>query len=124
MRIAINGLGTMGRSLVRVLKENGLLFLLTPNRKFRLLPFQRPFNSDHYQEFTAKQFMKVLKNNFKNVEVKGTRAKDWIEEIERKRVQKSSIRAYKRHPFVRILKLILPSVQKTILGVLFVTACI
>jgi len=32
-----------------------MLFITTFNRKFRLLPLQRPFNPEHYQEFTAKK---------------------------------------------------------------------
>lgn len=73
----------------RVLKKHGLLFILTPNRKFRLLPFQRPFNPEHYQEFTAKKLVKVLETYFDDVEIKGLRAKEWIEEIERRRVRRS-----------------------------------
>lgn len=92
----------------RVLKEKGLLFILTPNRKFRLLPFQRPFNPEHYQEFTAKKLLKDLKTNFENVEIKGTQAKDWIAEIERNRIRKSPFLVYVRDPFYRFLNIILP----------------
>lgn len=93
----------------RVLKEKGLLFIVTPNRKFRLMPFQRPFNPEHYQEFTAKGLLKILKTTFEDVVIKGTRSKEWIEEIERKRVRKSPFRAYLHDPFYRLLNMILPT---------------
>jgi SAM-dependent methyltransferase len=84
----------------RVLKNGGLFFIATPNRKFRLLPFQRPFNPQHYQEFTAKGLSKVLKTTFQ-VQIKGIRAKQRVEEIERKRVRKSPFRTYIYYPFYR-----------------------
>jgi len=62
-----------------------------------LMPFQRPFNSEHYQEFTAKGLLRVLEKNFGNVQIKGIRAKKWIEEIERRRVRKSPLIKIKKH---------------------------
>lgn len=53
----------------RVLKKGGLFFCITPNRKFRLLPFQKPFNLEHYQEFTAKKLLKILKTIFNEVQI-------------------------------------------------------
>jgi len=82
----------------RVLKKKGVLFIATPNRKFRLMPFQKPFNPEHYQEFTLKGLQKILKNIFRNVQIKGIKANNFIEEIESKRVQKSFYRAYIRNP--------------------------
>ncbi|NQT04250.1 MAG: class I SAM-dependent methyltransferase [Planctomycetes bacterium] len=99
----------------RVLKMNGLLFVVTPNRKFRLLPFQRPFNSEHFREFTAKGLYKILRTNFKDVKVKGIRAKEWIEEIERKRVRKSPYNVYIRYPLSRLINNILPDSIKILL---------
>jgi 2-polyprenyl-3-methyl-5-hydroxy-6-metoxy-1,4-benzoquinol methylase len=93
----------------RVLKGKGLLFIATPNRKFRLVPFQRPFNPGHYQEFTAKGLLKILKSIFGNVQIMGIRAKGWIEEIERKRVRKSPYRGYIRDPLYRLFNIALPT---------------
>lgn len=76
----------------RALKKEGLFFIVTPNRRFRLLPFQKPFNPEHYQEFTAKAFKKTLKKTFNNFQIKGFRAAEWIEEIERNRVRISPYR--------------------------------
>ncbi len=99
----------------RVLKEKGLLFITTPNRKFRLMPFQRPFNPEHYQEFTAKGLLEVLKTNFEDVVIKGTRAKEWIQAIERKRVRKSPLQVYIRGPLYKFLNRILPMKIKDLL---------
>ena len=86
-----------------VLKRKGLLFITTPNRKFRLMPFQRPFNPEHYQEFTAKSLLKILKTTFGDVKIMGIRTKEWIEKIEKERVGKSFCRAYIREPLNMIL---------------------
>jgi len=93
----------------RVLRKEGLFFIVTPNRRFRLLPFQKPFNSEHYQEFTAKSLSKTLKTNFNNVQIKGIRATEWIEEIERNRVRISPYRLYIWSPIYRFLNVILPT---------------
>lgn len=92
----------------RVLMKGGLFFVITPNRKFRLLPFQRPFNPEHYQEFTAKTALKTLKITFNDVQIEGFRAKEWIEEIERKRIRKSPFRVYIHDPLYGFLNMILP----------------
>lgn len=92
----------------RVLKDKGLLFIITPNRKFRLMPFQQPFNPEHYQEFTANGLLRVLQTIFEDVVIKGTRGKEWIQEIERKRVRKSPFQVYIRNPLYRFLNMVLP----------------
>jgi len=99
----------------RVLKHGGLLFIITPNRKFRLLPFQRPFNPEHYQEFTAKTFLKTLRTVFDEVEIKGVRGSIWIEQIERKRVRQSPYQVYIRTPIFRFLRAALPAGIKALL---------
>jgi len=93
----------------RVLINGGLFFVITPNRKFRLLPFQKPFNPEHYQEFTSKELFKVLKTTFNDVQIKGFRAAEWIEEIERNRVRISPYRVYIYYPMYRFLNTILPT---------------
>jgi len=93
----------------RVLIKGGLFFVITPNRKFRLLPFQKPFNPEHYQEFTAESLLKTLKTTFNDVQIKGFRAAEWIEEIERNRVRISPYRVYIYYPMYRFLNTILPT---------------
>jgi len=99
----------------RVLRKDGLLFITTPNRKFRLRAFQRPFNPEHYQEFTAKRLLRILETIFKDIQINGIRAKKWIEEIERERVQKSAYQVYIREPLSRFLNALLPEKTKNLL---------
>jgi len=91
----------------RVLKKGGTLLITTPNSKFRLLPFQKPFNPEHYQEFTIKKISKVLGNIFEDIQIKGIKAKKWIEKIEKKRVRTSPCRFYVYKPLHKFLNKIL-----------------
>jgi 2-polyprenyl-3-methyl-5-hydroxy-6-metoxy-1,4-benzoquinol methylase len=93
----------------RVLKKEGLLLITTPNRKSRLLPLQKPLNPEHYQEFTARRLYKTLKSVFSQVQIKGMRAKKWIEEIERNRVRKTPYQVYIHDPSLRFLSVVTPT---------------
>jgi len=110
-----NEISNFLREAKRILKNRGLLFITTPNRKFRLLPLQQPFNLEHYQEFTVKRLFRILKTVFNEVEIKGIRAKEWLEEIEKKRVRKPPYQAYIQIPLFRFLNIILPAGVKTML---------
>ena len=55
----------------RILKPDGVLFLTTPNRAKRLLPFQRPWNREHLREYTSRTFRKSLQNHFPSFELLG-----------------------------------------------------
>lgn len=92
----------------RVLKKEGVVLLTTPNRKLRLYPFQKPWNPEHYTEYTAKGFSKMLKGFFQNTELLGLRAESWIEEIERNRVKKSLYQVCIRKPIYTLLRLVIP----------------
>jgi len=80
----------------RLLVDRGIFIVVTPNRKFRLPWYQKPFNSEHYQEFTARSFLQILKRTFNNVQINGLRASNWIEEIERQRVRKTILTKIKK----------------------------
>ncbi|MGB9642955.1 MAG: class I SAM-dependent methyltransferase [Candidatus Ratteibacteria bacterium] len=89
----------------RLLNQDGLFFVITPNKNFRLLPWQKPFNKEHYQEFTYKELLKILKPSFSNVQIKGLRAVQWIEEIEKTRVYKTPVTSIKK-TVRKVLKLL------------------
>jgi SAM-dependent methyltransferase len=91
------------REIKRITGKGGLLLLTTPNRSFRLLPFQRPFNREHYREYSLKQLRKMLEAVYPVCRIKGIRAKNWIEEMEQDRVRQSPFRAYLRSPLSIIL---------------------
>ncbi|MFH1359468.1 MAG: methyltransferase domain-containing protein [Candidatus Omnitrophota bacterium] len=98
------------KKIKKLLRKDGQLLLVTPNREFRLLPFQKPFNPEHFQEFTKKTLHKSLEKIFDKIEIKGIYAAKWIEEIERKRVRRSPLHFYINDPLIRLLRYI---VQKT-----------
>jgi ubiquinone/menaquinone biosynthesis C-methylase UbiE len=96
----------------RVLKDDGIAIITTPNRKLRLYPFQKPFNPEHFIEYTSKKFYRRLKVYFDKVKILGLRAEKWIEEIEKIRIDNSLIRAYLKEPVKRFLKIILTEKMK------------
>lgn len=59
--------------------------------------------------------MKTLNPIFKDVQIFGIRAKDWIEEIERERVRQSPWKVYGGKPLFRLGGKIIPPALKTYL---------
>lgn len=78
----------------RVLKNNGTFIVTTPNKKIRLLPFQKPWNLDHKKEYDAKELENMLKSIFKNVEIKGLFAKKDAYLVDYNRVKQNPIIVY------------------------------
>lgn len=59
------------QELRRVLKPNGRLLVTTPNRRWRLLPLQRPWNPEHVREYDMRGLLRTLGGVFPSVEVYG-----------------------------------------------------
>jgi len=97
------------KELKRLLKTNGKLIINTPNRKFRLLPLQKPFNPDHKREYTLRSFRKELTYFFRKVEICGVYGTEEINRIERLRMKRSKnpIKVYLINPIMFFLKKIL-----------------
>ncbi len=57
--------------LNRLLADDGVLLMTTPNRDVRLLPRERPTNPEHYREYTANKFMGALQKEFQHVKLMG-----------------------------------------------------
>lgn len=89
----------------RVLKNNGIFIVSTPNRKIRLLPFQKPWNPDHKKEYDAKELKRVLKGVFEKVDILGLSARKDVYLVEYNRVRQEPLLVY---PFL-IAKHILPT---------------
>ena len=94
--------------LRRVLKDDGELLLTTPNRKHRLLPFQKPWNPEHLREYSARQLRGDLTPVFDQVQIVGIHAVEKVSAIERRRVKQNPLSVYIRGPAARVLKAILP----------------
>ena len=93
----------------RVLKKEGTFILSTPNKKLRLLPFQKPWNPEHKKEYDDKELKKLLSQAFEEVKVYGLCGSDKIQAVESNRVKQTPFKAYIVSPIYRILKLSLPS---------------
>jgi len=80
--------------LRRVLKEDGLLLLTTPNRALRLRPLQRPWNPEHMREYTLKTLQKKLEEWFPAHRVLGLYGEPEPHELYKKMWQQSLFHAY------------------------------
>jgi 2-polyprenyl-3-methyl-5-hydroxy-6-metoxy-1,4-benzoquinol methylase len=69
----------------RVLEEDGLVMLSTPNASIRLAPGMQPWNRFHVREWSAEEFSKMLDEYFGHVQVLGLFGRDDIYEIEYRR---------------------------------------
>jgi len=74
----------------RVLKENGIFILTTPNRTYRLKPRQKPWNPFHVREYYPLELDNLLKSVFHEVKVLGIRGTEEVQKIEKNRVKLSS----------------------------------
>lgn len=88
----------------KVLKNNGLLILTTPNKKLRLLPLQKPWNIDHAIEYDKKSFEKLLSKYFTNFKVCRLIASKEIFEIESKKVKQFCWKIYLYFPIMNLIK--------------------
>ncbi len=103
--------------LKRILKIGGKLILSTPNRKFRLLPFQKPFNPYHFREYSVRNLKREIKKAFVKFEILGVYGNKRINLLEKinKRLLKNPVKVYIFNPILFILHKILP---KSIMNIL------
>lgn len=94
--------------LKRVLRDDGILIISTPNKKWRLLPFQRPWNPNHLREYGLKGFNNELKPVFSKVEILGLYGNKEINKIERSRVKQNPLKVYIYYPGIKVMRSILP----------------
>lgn len=94
----------------RVLRDGGVFVASTPNKKLRLLPFQKPCNPEHEKEYDYKEFKKVLSDVFEEVKVYGLKGSEEIQSIERNRVKQNPLKVYIIKPFIPLMKKMLPRI--------------
>lgn len=83
----------------RVLKVGGLLYLTTPNRKLRLLPFQKPWNTYHVREYSGADLLQLVRRCFPTAQIYGVMTKpDWMA-VERARIRQDPVRVLGRMVF-------------------------
>lgn len=86
----------------RVLKNGGVVMISTPNKRLRLLLFQKPWNPDHKKEYDAKHLEKILEKVFEKVEILGLFATRNAYLIEYNRVKQNPLSVYIINPLAQI----------------------
>lgn len=97
------------KEIKRVLKSGGLLVASTPNKRLRLLPFQKPWNPDHKTEYDAKQLERLLRVIFTKVEISGLFAAKDAYMIEYERVKQNPLFIYLLNPLFSVANRLFPS---------------
>jgi ubiquinone/menaquinone biosynthesis C-methylase UbiE len=93
----------------RVIKSDGIFICSTPNKKLRLLPFQKPWNTEHKKEYNHKEFKNLLNKVFEGVKVYGLSASKEALSVERARVKQDPLKVYIISPVYRLMNNILPT---------------
>jgi ubiquinone/menaquinone biosynthesis C-methylase UbiE len=75
------------REAKRVLKPNGILFISTPNRNYRLKPGEKPKNRFHIREYSEIDLDQIVKKVFTKFELTGLFGKGEVHQIEINRVK-------------------------------------
>jgi ubiquinone/menaquinone biosynthesis C-methylase UbiE len=92
------------REVQRVRASPGVALFSTPNRRLRLLPFQRPWNRYHRREYDDDGFRRALASVFEKFALRGVVGTPEIMEVEKRRVRQNPWIAYPR----MIVHLLLP----------------
>lgn len=80
------------RETHRVLRPGGVLYLTTPNRRLRLMPFQKPWNPYHVREYHDRGLRAALRVCFAEVRLRGVMAAPDLMRMEMIRVRQDPLR--------------------------------
>jgi ubiquinone/menaquinone biosynthesis C-methylase UbiE len=80
----------------RVNTAQGVVIVSTPNRRLRLLPFQKPWNRFHRREYDVRGLERAIGVIFPRVQLRGITAAPAVLEIEKRRVKQTPFIAYPR----------------------------
>ena len=69
----------------RVLKNEGTLLLITPDRRVRLLPYQKPWNRWHVHEYDSQSLQNLTETNFHICNLLSMGASSEVARVETKR---------------------------------------
>jgi SAM-dependent methyltransferase len=70
----------------RVLKQEGVFVVSTPNRQTRLIDGERPWNRFHVREYNSLTLEHALKRFFRQVTILGIKGSRRVTELERRRI--------------------------------------
>ena len=100
--------------LRRVLKPGGTIIITTPNKGYRLLPFQKPWNGEHIREYSNHGLQKEMRKVFPSVNILAVSGTPEVVAIEHARVKQSPVRVYIINPVKRIIRRLAPSVAQRV----------
>jgi hypothetical protein len=96
--IALDKLEIFLNEIKRVTCSDGQVIFTTPNRKIRLLPFQKPWNKFHTKEYSAEDLRSLLGRYFLEVKVDALFGTKQLNKIERNRVRQKPVKVYLKKP--------------------------
>lgn len=96
------------RLLQRVLKPGGKLVLSTPNRKFRLLPFQMIWQEAHEREYAEPHLRRDIERVFSNYELRGISGSEQVHKVYMDHYRQTPYKAYIRQPIKTLAKALIP----------------
>jgi SAM-dependent methyltransferase len=97
------------RQAARLLKPGGQCLVTTPNRAIRLLPFQKPWNPEHVQEYSYHEFHRLLSQAFDEVRMYSVCGDDISFDLESRRVKQDPYQIYVRRPLGAMARRVLPA---------------
>jgi len=99
----------------RILKDGGVFVISTPNKRLRLLPFQKPEarNPEHKKEYTSKELKKLFHDFFEEVKVYGLKGSPEIQSLVLNQLRQNPSDIY-RVIISRIAKPLLPFMKKSV----------
>lgn len=100
----------------RVLKNDGILILTTPNRLNRLKPGQKPWNRFHVREYSPDDLNNILKTIFKEVSIMGISGYGEVQNIELKRVKRN--RDFAQYDLFNLKKHMPSTIKNSLKGVI------
>jgi len=97
----------------RTLKKGGEFIISTPNRLLRLPRGVKPWNIYHIREYTPQELKALLKENFKEVEILGIDACEYIKRLELERIRHNL--KVVSFDFFNLRRLLPPAITSTVL---------
>ncbi|MCW3998480.1 MAG: class I SAM-dependent methyltransferase [Candidatus Bathyarchaeota archaeon] len=92
------------KDIKRMLTKDGLLILTTPNKKLRILPLKKPWNTEHKKEYTTNELKKLLEKVFVDLKILGLFATKKPYMIEYNRIKQNPVSIYIKTPLLLLAK--------------------
>jgi hypothetical protein len=100
----------------RILNNEGVFVISTPNKRLRFLPFQKPDarNTEHKKEYTSKELKKLFHDFFEEINLYGLKGSPETQSIIMNQLRQNPSDIY-RVIINRIAKSLFPFMKKSVL---------